>query len=264
MMAQEGYGIRHMYQSIKAQWLQKMQEENVFQRYNPIRLMLNITLAPLRLFLFLGHLLSIGVTVDRIPNISKSMMIGVIFITMGAEGLEDLHYFFGDEHGHSSDKSTTDLLQERLSNASDHDHEQDLPTRIIYWLVTPLMLVQAVWDYAFSQFNQASSGKEKLTIKQAIDKAFNVPKAQASDERQIPIYVSREWQQQYALMSIEKLKQKHPSMSPQSMAKIEDWKQSVLVTDSNDYCPQRLFEAIDAPEIQSSIETIQDNLHINQ
>ena len=68
--------------------------ENWFQIFNPIRLVIAIAYTPLRFLAFLGHILSIGVTADRVAGVSPFMSGALGAVN---EGVEDVHYFVGHE-----------------------------------------------------------------------------------------------------------------------------------------------------------------------
>ncbi len=123
------------------------QKENVLQWLNPFRLALVFVVLPLRYLLFIGHLISIGVTADRIPGLSKYFS---AFLGSLSEGFEDVHYFFKHTHSHDLDAR----LNERLSESQGHDHSEDLPSWIINKLALPFYLLSALWDSCFSSFNQ--------------------------------------------------------------------------------------------------------------
>ncbi|MBA2652304.1 MAG: hypothetical protein H0U73_08575 [Tatlockia sp.] len=119
--------------------------ENWLQILNPFRLLLKLTVTPLRLIAFFGHLISIGVTADRVPGLPEivTAILGII-----SEGFEDLHYFVGDlfhaDHHHHDTKG---MLKERLGAGHSHDHSADLPTRLIHLIFSPVYLAATGWDY---------------------------------------------------------------------------------------------------------------------
>ncbi len=126
------------------------EKENLKQRLNPWRMALMLVLS-MRYVFFLGHLISIGVTADRIPGLSQYISAG-----LGAlgEGTEDWHYFFS--HSHANDLKS--LLRERLGEAQGHSHgeedEEDLPTQLVNWAASYLYKFSAKWDAHYSQFNE--------------------------------------------------------------------------------------------------------------
>ncbi|MFZ4077557.1 MAG: hypothetical protein ACOYKA_06195, partial [Legionellaceae bacterium] len=89
------------------------QQENIWQFINPARFLILLTITPLRILLFIGHLISIGLTADRVPGLHyiASALIGII-----SEGFEDLHYFIKPQKDH--DLKT--LLEERLGSNGGH------------------------------------------------------------------------------------------------------------------------------------------------
>lgn len=126
------------------------EKENILQWVNPFRPLLLAVLS-LRYILFAGHLLSIGVTADRIPRLSQYLS---SFLGGLSEGFEDWDYFFG-EHMHSNDLHT--LLHDRLSESQGHNHDKDLPSWLVEQLATPLYYAAAQWDAYFSIFNRDKS-----------------------------------------------------------------------------------------------------------
>ena len=124
-----------------------LEKENILQWLNPLRPLLLAVLS-LRYILFAGHLLSIGVTADRIPKLSQYLS---SFLGGLSEGFEDWDYFFG-EHAHPNELHV--LLHDRLSESQGHSHEKDLPSWLIEQLARPLYHLSATWDAYFSTFNQ--------------------------------------------------------------------------------------------------------------
>ena len=122
------------------------EKENIGQWLNPFRPMLYSVLS-LRYILFAGHLFSIGVTADRIPKLSQyvSSCLGGL-----SEGFEDWDYFFG-EHEHP--KTLHALLHDRLSESQGHNHDKDLPTKLVALCARPFYHAAAHWDAFFSRFN---------------------------------------------------------------------------------------------------------------
>ena len=101
-------------------------QENWLQIINPFRLLLKLTIMPLRIVLFLGHLISIGVTADRVPGVSQraSALLGII-----SEGFEDAHYFISHDHDHEPDAVETlfGLIHEdnEIPHPDHDDHAHD-------------------------------------------------------------------------------------------------------------------------------------------
>lgn len=126
-----------------------IQTETFLQWMNPFRLFSYLVFDPLRKLLFLGHLISIGATADQVPGVSPLVpaVVGAV-----SEGVEDIHYFklwkdAPQEHNHD----TKSLLDERLSAGGGHDHGNDLPTKFLIFLFSPIHFLAACWDFLFSQ-----------------------------------------------------------------------------------------------------------------
>ena len=193
---------KHLYNALAAipKGLKTLyKNENILQIINPARLLLTLTILPLRILLFVGHLISIGVTADRLPGVSTlfSALMGII-----SECFEDIHYFFGhSEAGHSCGHhehhqhhqhhqhhehhepqpderiSAKKLREARLKEGAGHHHDLDIPTWLIESVFGPAYHLAAFWNCLFSQLNQnpekrlsLSKAQEKMGFKQEIDK----------------------------------------------------------------------------------------------
>ena len=148
---------------IKKGWDKLTTQENIGQQFNLFRILLKITLLPLQFILFVGHLISIGLTADRMPGLSEktSALLGVV-----SEGFEDVHYFFGHEHGHE----LKDLLEERLDSSHSHSHDGNIPAKVLKFIFLPLYLLTALWDWGFSKLNTPDTNKPVLDFHKAFDK----------------------------------------------------------------------------------------------
>lgn len=80
-------------------------KENWLQIFNPVRLLVNVLYTPLRFLAFLGHILSIGVTSDRVAGVSPIMSGALGAVN---EGVEDIHYFVGHDGMGTCDLVSTD------------------------------------------------------------------------------------------------------------------------------------------------------------
>ena len=128
--------------------------ENWLQILNPFRIPLKLTITPLRIIFFLGHLISIAVTADRMPGVPQILSAIIAIIS---EGFEDAHYFIGHSHGddHHHHHDTQTLLKEHLGASHGHNHSLDIPTWILTTLATPIYFLSAVWDHMSSQLNDS-------------------------------------------------------------------------------------------------------------
>ncbi|HIC7357440.1 TPA: T4SS effector ferrous iron transporter IroT/MavN [Legionella pneumophila] len=198
--------------------------ENWLQIVNPFRILLKLTITPLRILLFLGHLISVAVTSDRMPGVPQILSALVAIIS---EGFEDAHYFIGhdhedeqdEEHGHQDHHQFEKLLKERLNPDSDQDHNMDIPTWILKTIASPIYGLAALWDCSASKLNPPQenhsknlpSGKKPhvLSLGEAWNKQWGVAKEfdvklNANAERP-----SQEWQVEHAVARIEKFQRKH-------------------------------------------------------
>jgi hypothetical protein len=184
-------------------WIRK--HESTLQIINPFRILLKLTLTPLRIVLFMGHLVSIGVTSDRFPGIPEiiSAIIGII-----SEGFEDAHYFVDNHDAHEAAHDTQSLLKERLSGKHGHDHANDIPTQIVKALFYPIYCLSALWDCLASKQN--ANKEDRLSYSRALQKqmglqeeSYKLPKEALSP--------SHDWQNQHVIYLIERQKEKLPS-----------------------------------------------------
>lgn len=200
-------------------WTHLQATENIWQQLNPFRILLKLTITPLRALLFLGHLGSIALTANRMPGLSQivSSLIALI-----SEGFEDAHYFL-DTHTHTAtdnhEQCSYHLLEGKMyiehaefqtilaahcQEESGHTHQDDIPTRLLNGLASPLYLLATLWDVWASQNNASSdSPKRVLSFTQAWNKQRGIP-----EKEQVPVSFmgspSMHWQKEQALFLIER------------------------------------------------------------
>ena len=153
------FTTKHQFQPSKENWI---------QFFNPARFFLLITYVPLRIVLFLGHLVSISATADRVPGIPEiiTMIIGFV-----AEFFEDLHYFADFEHKHAT--NVPEVVGERLKEGGGHDHSNDLPTRILRdYLFMPFFMAAAAWHSYFSDRKKNEEGEESDEASISVNDAY--------------------------------------------------------------------------------------------
>ncbi|GGI84483.1 hypothetical protein [Legionella impletisoli] len=180
------------------------QRENWGQLLNPFRLLLKLTFTPLRILLFIGHLVGIAVTADRVPGIPQTLsaLFGLI-----SEGFEDAHYFIPHaHHHHHGEAQTKDLLDARLGAEHSHSHDNDLPTRFLKLLFSPLIMLAAAWDCAASQFNK--DPRKPMSFASAWNKQRGIPMEQTVTLKTDSVKPSSAWQKAHVLHRIERQKQK--------------------------------------------------------
>lgn len=182
--------------------------ENFLQIINPFRLFLILTFVPLRILLFLGHLVSIGLTADRVPGVSNfySALLGII-----SELFEDLHYFFGHNHHQNhgdklQQRDLQSLLRARLDEHQGHNHDVDVPTRLLKLIFSPFFLLAASWDYTFSQQNKAQ--KEHLSFEQAVNKHYGLEKEEHVEVTYNELATSDNWSLVQTIDLIDRFKEK--------------------------------------------------------
>jgi hypothetical protein len=199
----------------------KPENETRWQFANPFRWILKLTYTPLRMLLFLLHLVSIAVTGDRMPGVPEiaSTILGFI-----SEFFEDLHYFSGSENhehahhehhdhelhdvAHAHDQHLEEMLNERLKSAHGHSHDDDFPSKVLKGLFLPIMWLAAAWDSKASQGNEDKN--HRLDYKPALNKLKGKKPKQTIDltveESNLG---SPAWKVHQAVFRIERYKQQH-------------------------------------------------------
>lgn len=209
--------FRTIYESITNGWAHLRQTENWLQIINPFRIFLKLTVTPLRILFFLGHLVSIALTSDRMPGVPQIISILIAIIS---EGFEDAHYFIGTEHKHHHKFKS--LLKEHLSEEAGHSHAQDIPTRFLKAIASPIYFLATLWDYYTSKLNRIDEQQEQLlseterknlppvlTFKEAWRKQNGLPKKEHVPLNSNDKLPSANWQKEHAIAQIEKFQKKH-------------------------------------------------------
>lgn len=156
----------------------KSDNENKWQKRNPFRFFIAMTFERLRYLLFAGHIASISAAGDRVPGVHPL----ISAIPCGAnEVLEDLHWFnlIGGSKNHAHKHDTRTLLNERLGRGEGHNHDKDLPTKMLTFLFMPLYVLAAGWDAVCSRSN---TGELKpVDFWSALDKEMGIPQEESVD-----------------------------------------------------------------------------------
>lgn len=206
--------FQKIYETISNGYQHLRETENWLQIVNPFRILLKLTITPLRILLFMGHLISVAVTSDRMPGVPQILSALVAIIS---EGFEDAHYFIGhsheeehdEEYEHHNRQQFEKLLKDRLDPESGHDHNMDIPTWILKTVASPLYGLAALWDFSASKLNPSDKKPHTLNLREAWNKQWGVAKEfdvklNANAERP-----SQEWQVEHAVARIEKFQRKH-------------------------------------------------------
>lgn len=249
--------------------------ENMWQMINPFRLILKLTIAPLRVIFFLGHLVSIGITADRVPGVPEivSALLGIL-----SEGFEDFHYFVGHGEsgccGHHHDDHLMSFIKNRLTPAHGHSHDADLPTRVIKLIFYPVYRLAACWDWGFSQL-----GSNPISFERAWDKQRGIAQNEIEQEESVDLSQHKKpdvkWQVEHAVYRIERHKEKQLSgavigrglahekiqsltalqkkfLDPNNTADFNSIQQCIKSESLNCYNQQRFFGSADRGETSTS------------
>lgn len=212
-------GFKHFFKHLSHVISEKFQEtrekENWLQILNPFRIITKILVTPLRFIMFIGHLISIGVTADRFPGIPS---IVTALVGTFCEGMEDLHYFVefdhdhGHGHGHDHAKEEREhLINERLGKGCGHDHSNDLPTKLINLTVAiSIKPFSFLWNYGASQFNRWINDKQPLRFSEIFEDRNNAQKKQNIPENtSLEKQKSQDWHKAHLGYRIDKFNREH-------------------------------------------------------
>ena len=133
--------LNNMDVAIREYFTNLYNNEHWLQWINPFRLLVALTYIPLRAILFLGHLVSIALVANRVSGISQETSAGLGFFS---ELFEDWHYFA--PHSHTHGHTIQDLLKTRFRQECGHNHDLDIPTRLLQIPFYPLNYIAAAWD----------------------------------------------------------------------------------------------------------------------
>ncbi len=117
--------------------LDKLKEKESWgQFFNPFRIIAKIIISPLQSLVFIGHLISIGLTTDRFMNVPPPVVAGVCAVS---EGLQDLSFLTaGDEshheHGHDHEE-----------DGHDHGNLLQLPLQVLF---SPILITVGILYWA--------------------------------------------------------------------------------------------------------------------
>lgn len=169
------------------------EKENIWQILNPFRIFIKLTYTPLRVILFLGHLISIGVTSDRLPGIPEiiSALLGII-----SEGFEDAHYFFHGAHECGNAKQRRDA---HLTEGG-HSHEDDIPSQVLSAIFYPIHWAAAAWDFKASQLNKETTKPVLTSMKNAFNKQKGLATVEINEKQTGP---SLDWKKQHILLQLD-------------------------------------------------------------
>ncbi len=110
-------------------------------------------ISPLQSLVFIGHLISIGLTSDRFLNFPPLLVAGVGALS---EGLQDLSFLTSedDHHGHEND------------DGHDHGNLLRLPLQVIF---SPILLIGGIFYWFFNR------NRNSLSFFKAIEQTFELP-----------------------------------------------------------------------------------------
>lgn len=165
-----------LFASIKTWWLYIYETENPLQMLNPFRLLVTLIYGPLKLCLFIAHVVSIGFTSDQVPNMPVWLSAILSAISEFAEdfeyflshGEEDCHDHAGHDHHlelpADPNALSKKLINSRLTEEGGHNHGNDIPSKILRFMFVPLFFLWAAWDVGASQLNSSKHFVDNLDM----------------------------------------------------------------------------------------------------
>lgn len=210
-------------------------QESWGQFFNPFRILAKLVISPLQSLVFIGHLISIGLTTDRFLNFSPPLVAGVC---AASEGLQDLSFFTSKVDHHHGDEHGQHEHQHEEDDGHDHKNLLQLPLQvllapilvtvaILYWAVKkcgnevsffdiiaqtfelpllnivsfPLLLPSAVWHWMFKKLDNP------LTFNESIKESFDIHTHEHnnSEQPETPKELSTEWREQIYPESVLKM-----------------------------------------------------------
>lgn len=133
------------------------EKESWGQFFNPFRILAKLIISPLQSLVFIGHLISIGLTTDRFMNVPPPLVAGVCAI---AEGLQDLSFLTTkDGHNHAQHGHEED-------DGHDHGNLLQLPLQA---LLSPILITVGILYWAVKKFGA------KVSFFDAITQTFKLP-----------------------------------------------------------------------------------------
>jgi hypothetical protein len=131
--------------------LDKLKEKESWgQFFNPFRILAKLVISPLQSLVFIGHLISIGLTTDRFFNVPPPLVAG---LCATSEGLQDLS-FITKENDHEDDDS------------HDHGNLLQLPLQV---LLSPILITIAILYWAFKKYGN------EVSFFDALAQTFELP-----------------------------------------------------------------------------------------
>jgi hypothetical protein len=153
--------------------------ETSMQQRNPYRIIYRLFFEPLRALIFIGHLISVGATSDQIEGVPVivSFILNFLF-----ECAEDWDWIWGREH--VDNLNTVDLLKERAQKSDDHNHDKNIPMRILKFVFEPVLKRAAQWDNE----HRCANDEDNLNMSYERIRSGNQYKAQEAAAPKVPSY----------------------------------------------------------------------------
>jgi hypothetical protein len=181
------YG-QQLYVKIKKALYALKEKESWGQLLNPFRIVTKLIMVSFEWLIFLGHVVSIGLTTDRLGSLNPVMVAVVCTIP---EALQDANFLLKEEKAHESTGSveTEKVATVIESDGHDHDHGSFLII-CLKVILFPLILFSATWHWGFRKKDS------DLTLKDSIKQSFGIHEHEAEEQAvQQPLPLSAAWKE---------------------------------------------------------------------
>jgi hypothetical protein len=112
------------------------------------------------------------------------------------------------------------MLNERLGDDAGHNHNMDIPTRILTTLAYPIYFLAAAWDFLASKINKSEVNELALAVmpskkqppvnfNEFLDKQRGIKRKHSISLPADAQHPSKEWQAEHTVSLIEKYQRKH-------------------------------------------------------
>lgn len=130
--------------------------ETLAQKRNPYRIVYKLFFEPLRALIFVGHLIAAGATSDQVEGVPVivSFLLNFVF-----ECAEDWDWIWA--RAHLDNLNTSDLLKERSQKSDNHNHDNNIPMRLLNFVFEPILKRAAEWDIHYRNGDKSDQDYQK-------------------------------------------------------------------------------------------------------
>ncbi|MCR9192676.1 MAG: hypothetical protein NXI01_08470 [Gammaproteobacteria bacterium] len=144
------------------------------QQVNPWRIFIRLLYEPLKTIIFVGHLLSVGVTADQLDMLPQWLAtLLYVWPNTVLELFEDWDYLYGG--GHLEKHDTVSLLKDHFQASGGHNHDDNITTRLLNLLFDPIFKWAARWDNHYRPDGAEDSVQKRYEKLRGLDSQTPMP-----------------------------------------------------------------------------------------